>query len=416
MSLADAGLTVELHSPRPVERYTPSTAEGINVALDSHGEGDSPKVHFDETMAASAGKADADFSMRMCDRAPEILSLLVGLGVPFTRTSAAKLDSRVEPPSEYHRAAYAWNETGSCVHRVLCDQVRRLTVTGRIIKKEYFEVLDFILDEAGICRGVITLDLKSMDIAPCAYDAVILAVGAPLAAYGDHLSISDDFTPMISAYLRGARWAEPHAFRRLSSQKCIGGLLTDEILQTDIPRLFATGECAYLGKAEGLLPGNELLRGIYCALLCASSVNKFIAKAQLTQMEPDAALFEKHCNDAEEKLLHIEPAVETNSGEPLMNKTPACLFDELSALMKHLAEPDHTLESLEEAKTILSGDIIPRFTALQAADRIRYANRDIPLAHRLRLLIIACETIIHSASMELSGGMESPIITKYLNK
>jgi len=411
MSLADTGFTVELHSPHPVERYIPSSTEGINAALDSRGEGDSTKVHFEETMAASAGKADADFAMRMCEHAPGILDLLMKLGLPFTRTSDAKLDFRVEPPSEYHRAAYAWNETGRQIHRVLCDQIRRLETSGRIIKREYFDVLDFVLDADGVCRGLVTLDLKSMDVAACAYDAVVLAVGGPLAAYGDHLGISDDFPPMISAYIRGAGWAEPHSIRWQSTPpKYMGGIFTDENFQTDISRLFAVGECARIGKAEGLLPGNELLRDIFCGLRCASSVNDFITKNQSLQMEPDTALFDKHCNDAKEKLLHIEPTPETNSAEPSNDKTLACIYDDLSAVMTRSAGLNRTLETLAEAQNILSSQIQPYLASLQPSDRTQYANRDIPIAHRLRMLIIACETIIRSASSELTAGCESPII------
>jgi succinate dehydrogenase/fumarate reductase flavoprotein subunit len=374
----------------------------------------------------------------MCDNATAIVNLLDRLGVPFARTAEGRIDFRVEPPSEYHRTAYAGDETGRQIHRVLCDQVRRWETEGRIIKHDYCEVLDFIVDKRGICRGLVTLDLKSMEVSTKAYDAVVLAVGGPLAAYGESRVVADDFGPMISAYMRGAKWVEPHSFLwEPETEECLkveepsgnleskggfisipfakrhlGGLLVDEGYRANIPNLFAVGEGAYLSEGRAILPGNELLMDIHSGLECASSVESY-TKADYEPKEPDESLLERHRADVEGRLINIGLAEGDVISEPGGDETPVAFYRQLAGLMQRAVGPLRSRESLKEADTILWGDIHPHFLELRPSDRVKYANRDIPFVHKLGLLITACETIVRAASVDSSGEAGFTIIARW---
>jgi len=309
MSLADAGIHVDLYSPRPVERYMPIETTGIN-ATPPIGEVNSPQTHFDDSMTASGGNANAEFLRGMCNDAPGVVNLLDRLGVPFDRASTGRVKYTTAPGSNYPRTAAAGDETGRHIHRVLCDQARRWEKAGRLMRREYREVLDFILDKDGVCIGLVSLEIKSMTVSAQRYDAVIVATGSPLPAFGDCRGIADDYPPMVAAYRKGAKWINPHMYTwedgskpviaerpsgdnvspdiihfyedKPFAKRHIGGLRIDSGFRTDIPNLYAAGECAHLGEGEGILVGNELLMDVYSGLKCAASVVEFLK----SQAEP----------------------------------------------------------------------------------------------------------------------------------
>ncbi len=54
--------------------------------------------------------------------------------------------------------------TGQQLLYALDDQVRRWEVAGKVKKYEFWDYLGPILDEHGVCRGVVGQDLVSMEI------------------------------------------------------------------------------------------------------------------------------------------------------------------------------------------------------------------------------------------------------------
>ena len=84
LTLAGKGMSCRLISLQPSERSQSVMAEGgINAALDTMGEGDSTKEHFEDTMRGGAYLADPEAVRGLTENAPDIVRWLFKLGVPF---------------------------------------------------------------------------------------------------------------------------------------------------------------------------------------------------------------------------------------------------------------------------------------------------------------------------------------------
>ena len=87
MKIAEAGHDVDLLSVVPVKRSHSVCAQGgINGAVNTKGEGDSPWKHFDDTVYGGDFLANQTPVQKMCDMAPQIIYLFDRMGVPFSRT------------------------------------------------------------------------------------------------------------------------------------------------------------------------------------------------------------------------------------------------------------------------------------------------------------------------------------------
>ncbi|CAJ1003742.1 MULTISPECIES: succinate dehydrogenase flavoprotein subunit [Bacillales] len=178
IKIAEAGGTVKLFSVVPVRRSHSVCAQGgINGAVNTKGEGDSAWEHFDDTIYGGDFLAHQPPVKAMCEAAPEIIYLLDRMGVPFNRTPEGLIDFRRLGGAKYSRTAFAGATTGQQILYALDEQVRRFESEGRVEKFEYWEMLSLILDDEGVCRGIVAQDLKSMEIKEFPADAVILATG-----------------------------------------------------------------------------------------------------------------------------------------------------------------------------------------------------------------------------------------------
>src|SRR5882757_11056693 len=185
MKIAEAGHEVDLISVVPVKRSHSVCAQGgINGAVNTKGEGDSPAKHLDDTVYGGDFLANQPPVKRMCDMAPEIIYLFDRMGVPFSRTKEGLLDFRRFGGTLHHRTAFAGASTGQQLLYALDEQVRRYEQDGLVRKFEYWEYLSFVKDEQGACRGIVAVDLRNMEIQGFSADAVCLATGGPGIVYG----------------------------------------------------------------------------------------------------------------------------------------------------------------------------------------------------------------------------------------
>src|SRR5256886_8096924 len=185
MKIAEAGHEVDLFSVVPVKRSHSVCAQGgINGAVNTKGEGDSTWEHFDDTVYGGDFLANQPPAKAMCEMAPAIIYLFDRMGVPFSRTKEGLLDFRRFGGTKHHRTAFAGASTGQQLLYALDEQVRRYEHDGLVRKHEYWEYLSFIKDEQGACRGIVALDLRTMEIEAFAADAVCLATGGPGIVYG----------------------------------------------------------------------------------------------------------------------------------------------------------------------------------------------------------------------------------------
>ncbi|GAE48060.1 succinate dehydrogenase flavoprotein subunit [Mesobacillus boroniphilus JCM 21738] len=154
---------------------------GINGAVNTKGEGDSPWEHFDDTVYGGDFLANQPPVKAMAEAAPGIIHLLDRMGVMFNRTPEGLLDFRRFGGTQHHRTAFAGATTGQQLLYALDEQVRRHEVAGLVTKYEGWEFLGIIKDEEGVCRGVVAQNLTSMEINSFAADAVMMATGAPVS-------------------------------------------------------------------------------------------------------------------------------------------------------------------------------------------------------------------------------------------
>src|SRR5699024_2512064 len=183
--VAEAGADIDLFSIVPVKRSHSVCAQGgINGAVNTKGEGDSPWEHFDDTIYGGDFLANQPLVKAMCDAAPGVINMMDRMGVMFNRTPEGLLDFRRFGGTKHQRTAYAGATTGQQLLYALDEQVRRFETNGLITKYEHWEFVSAILDDEGRCRGITGQNLRSMELKSFAADAVILATGGPGIIFG----------------------------------------------------------------------------------------------------------------------------------------------------------------------------------------------------------------------------------------
>ncbi|GAW93571.1 succinate dehydrogenase flavoprotein subunit [Calderihabitans maritimus] len=185
MKAAERGVKVDLFSLVPVKRSHSVCAQGgINAALDTKGEGDSTWEHFEDTIYGGDFLANQTPVKNMCEAAPGIIYLMDRMGVMFSRTPEGLIDLRLFGGVKKRRTAFAGATTGQQLLYACDEQVRKWEAKGMVRKFEGWEFLSAVIDEHGICRGIIAQDLSSMEIHAFAADAVLLATGGAGMIFG----------------------------------------------------------------------------------------------------------------------------------------------------------------------------------------------------------------------------------------
>ncbi|MFM9905561.1 MAG: succinate dehydrogenase flavoprotein subunit [Pyrinomonadaceae bacterium] len=209
MKVAEAGHEVDLISVVPVKRSHSVCAQGgINAAVNTKGEGDSPAKHLDDTVYGGDFLANQPPVKRMTDMAPEIVYLFDRMGVPFSRTKEGLMDFRRFGGTLHHRTAFSGASTGQQLLYALDEQVRRWEVEKKIAKYEGWEMLSLVLDDHQVCRGLIAMNLQTLELKSFAADAVIMATGGPGMVFGKSTNSQTCTGSAVGAcYQQGARYA-----------------------------------------------------------------------------------------------------------------------------------------------------------------------------------------------------------------
>ncbi len=178
IKIAEAGVPCDLFSIVPCRRSHSVCAQGgINGAVNTKGEGDSPERHFDDTVYGGDFLANQTMAKAMCEAAPGVIYLFDRMGVPFSRTPEGLLDFRRFGGTLHNRTAFAGATTGQQLLYALDEQVRRWEVEGRVTRYEGWEFLSTVLDDSKVCHGIVALDIATMEMRSFPGEAVILATG-----------------------------------------------------------------------------------------------------------------------------------------------------------------------------------------------------------------------------------------------
>src|SRR5574341_760486 len=209
IKICEAGHPVDLFSIVPVKRSHSVCAQGgINASVNIKGEGDSPQIHFYETVKGGDFLANQPLAKGMCEAAPGIIFLLDRMGVPFNRTPEGNLDFRRFGGTLFSRTAFVGATTGQQLLYALDEQVRRYESEGLVEKYEFWDFCSVVLDGQGVCRGIVAQDLRTMELKVFPADAVCLATGGNGIIYGrSTLSMVCDGAPASSVYQQGACYA-----------------------------------------------------------------------------------------------------------------------------------------------------------------------------------------------------------------
>jgi succinate dehydrogenase / fumarate reductase flavoprotein subunit len=209
IKIAEAGGKVDLFSIVPVKRSHSVCAQGgINAAKDLKGEGDTVLKHFDDTIYGGDFLANQTPVKNMTAQGPAIIDLLDRMGVPFNRTPEGLLDFRRFGGTLYQRTAFAGATTGQQLLYALDEQVRRHESEGKVTKYEGWEFLSAVLDSKGAARGIVAMDLRTMETRTFPADAIIVCTGGNGAIFGKSTnSVVCTGSAQSALYQQGAYYA-----------------------------------------------------------------------------------------------------------------------------------------------------------------------------------------------------------------
>src|SRR5213596_2065329 len=164
----------------PTRSHTVAAQGGISAALGNM-EKDDWRWHMFDTVRGSDWLGDQDAIEYMCRQAIPAVIELEHFGVPFSRTEDGRIYQR---PFGGHmrdygegdparRACAAADRTGHAIIHTLYQQCLRHSAEFFV---EYF-ALDLIMDDEGVCRGVMAWNLEDGSIHRFRAHMVILATG-----------------------------------------------------------------------------------------------------------------------------------------------------------------------------------------------------------------------------------------------
>lgn len=204
------GARVELFSrDLPARSGAASERDGIAAALAGNS-GDSVERHAQETLRLGAGLADAVQVHAMCSAAPGIVAMLERMGLLFDRTPAGTIRQLRSLGSSAARLATAGRSTGQRVLAALSGQLLRAESQGRLQPNYGWEFLSLVIDEHGICRGIVAQDRRNLETKAFPADAVVLCTGGYPALFGRHCaSLFSDGAALTACAMQGALVANP---------------------------------------------------------------------------------------------------------------------------------------------------------------------------------------------------------------
>jgi succinate dehydrogenase / fumarate reductase flavoprotein subunit len=216
LPIAEAGFAVDLFSLFEVKRSHSVCAQGgINACLDTKGEHDSVWQHIVDTLKGGEYLANQPPVKSMCEEAPGLIRTFERMGVTFSRTPEGLLDQRLFGGVKKRRTCFAGASTGQQLMTGVDQQVRRQEALGKVVKHEWWEFLSLLLDAEGGARGIVAMDLRSLEVRAFPAGAVVLASGGLGQIYAPKTTCSTNSTGAAAsrAYQQGAWFANAEFFQ-----------------------------------------------------------------------------------------------------------------------------------------------------------------------------------------------------------
>jgi succinate dehydrogenase / fumarate reductase flavoprotein subunit len=216
LKIAEAGFPVQLFSLFEVKRSHSVCAQGgINASLDTKGQRDSIWQHIVDTIKGGSYLANQPPIKSLCEEAPGLIRTFERMGVTFSRTPEGIMDLRLFGGVKNKRTVFAGASTGQQLLYSVDEQVRRLETRGLVQKWEWWEFLSIVRGGDGRCRGIVAMDLKSLEVQAFRADAVVLATGGLGQIYAPNTTNSTNSTGAAASrvYQQGALFANAEFFQ-----------------------------------------------------------------------------------------------------------------------------------------------------------------------------------------------------------
>jgi len=163
LGMASSGLkTACVTKVFPTRSHTVAAQGGMAASLGNMGDGDNWRFHMYDTVKGSDWLGDQDAIEYMCREAVPAVLELEHYGVPFSRTDDGRIYQRPfgGQTIEYgkkmaQRACAAADRTGHAILHTLYEQCLKHNTEFFV---EYV-ALDLLMDEDGVCRGVLAWNL-----------------------------------------------------------------------------------------------------------------------------------------------------------------------------------------------------------------------------------------------------------------
>lgn len=235
---ANVALLTKIHALRS---HSGAAQGGINAALANNPDSadDTPERHAYDTIKGSDFLADQQAAIHMASDAPRVIYEMEHWGCPFSRMENGKISQRPFGGAGYPRTCYGADRTGLYLLHTLYEQTVRLNI-------RYYEewmVLQLAIDDSGVCKGVVALNIPDGRIEMIGANAVIFATGGSGRMYGNttnaHVSTA---LGLAIPYWAGIPLKDMEFIQFHPT-----GLFKSNILMTEGCR----GEGGYLVNAEG---------------------------------------------------------------------------------------------------------------------------------------------------------------------
>ncbi|MFH1844895.1 MAG: succinate dehydrogenase flavoprotein subunit [bacterium] len=208
LRISEAGNQVDLFSLLPVKRSHSACAQGgVNACLDTKGQKDSVWQHTVDTIKGGAYLANQPPVKSMCEDAPGLIRTFDRMGVTWSRTPEGVMDLRLFGGVKNKRTVFAGSTSGQQMLYAIDEQVRRQEEAGLVNKYEWWEFLSIVKDGQGVCRGIVAINLRTMETQTFRADAVVLATGGLGLIYGKSTNSNNSTGAAASrVFQQGARF------------------------------------------------------------------------------------------------------------------------------------------------------------------------------------------------------------------
>ena len=307
LQAAKEGCDVKLISSMPSERAQSVMAEGgINAALNTKGEDDSPEQHYEDTIRAGCGLADEGAVWDMTHAAPELVRWLHSIGVQFNTCGYDEIDLRNFGGQKKKRTAFAQSDTGKQLMTALIDAVRKNESNGKIQRLFHHRFQALFLN-AGKCFGCMIRDDYTGESLSLTGNAVIIATGGFHGLFGDTTgSLANTGEVTAELFRQGIPMANLEMIQYHPTTVEIGGkrMLTSEAARGEGGRLFAyrDGKPWYFMEEKyhelgNLMPRDITAREIWrvgqesCVFLDMTEIPEAVVEKKLSGLADDCLTY-----------------------------------------------------------------------------------------------------------------------------